>query len=211
MNKIEVGFLSGTIGLILGALGTYIFVKKKYEDKYYEELHKAIDEECERLRKGHSEIMSEEDSYDRKSNPEIVLKNTEPDISPTVETQDTPYLTMLKRVEDHLAETQSPPDDDPDNMPPIVPHFIDEDEFRFLPPKYEIRELQYLKKDGTVLDVNDEIVEEPGIYISGLEDELKKMGHYEAAYILVERIGVAVEIVVLEDGYGDLFDTNEGG
>ena len=200
MNKIEIGLLSGAIGLVLGSIGTYIFLKKKYEDDYYWKLREAIDEECERLRNSHKKISKEETpSTDEKifNKPNCTVEDKSPNeyYERLNEIGTGLNAGFVKGVEDGASESTE-----------AGPHFIDEDEFRFLPSKYEIRELQYFKDDGTVLDHNDELVENPSIYISGLEEELKKMGHYQTTWILVESIGVAVEIVVLEGTYEEMFN-----
>lgn len=200
MNKIGIGLLSGGIGFVLGSIVTYIFIKKKYEDDYYSKLQEAIDEECERLRNGHKEVSQ----YEKPATEEKIFDKpncTVEDKSPNEYHERLNELGtvlnagLVEGVEDGVSESTE-----------SGPHFIDEDEFRFLPSKYEIRELQYFKDDGTVLDHNDELVENPSIYISGLEEELKKMGHYQPTWILVESIGVAVEIVVLEGTYEEMFN-----
>ena len=200
MNKVGLSILSGAIGLAVGAITTYIFLNKKYEEEYYWKLHEAIDEECEHLRKKHSEMLKNKSlDNDLSSEPEeskiFNCKN--------VEVQDPDNKISGNEYHKRLKETLENVMDKVEEE--LKPRFIDEDEFRFLPSKYEIRELQYLLKDGTVLDVNDEVVSDADIYISGLEEELKKMSHYATAYILVERIGVAVEITTLDVSYNDLF------
>lgn len=193
MNKVATIVLSSGIGFIVGSIATYIFIKKKYEGRYYDELHKAIDEECERLRARH-----------QKKDFESIIPDDEEKIferpnAPIDDDSDNPYQQKLEAINSGVEEMEEPVEESQG------PRFIDEDEFRFLPPKYEIRELQYLSIDGTVLDENDEIVEEPQIYISGLEETLKGMNHYETAYILVESIGVACEVVVLRMTYQDVY------
>lgn len=195
MNKISLSILSGAIGLAIGSIGTYILLKKKYEETYYDELHKAIDEECEILRTKHSNIVKEH------TDKEVKIFNR-PDTDVSEDPENIGINDYQKRLLDlgeiFLEGIQ-------DGIDSCRPHFIDEDEFRFLPEKYEIRELQFLRQDGTVLDVNDEIVADPEIYISGLRDKLEMMHDGEAAYILVESIGVAIEIVILDGSYQNIF------
>lgn len=186
MNKVGIGLLSGVVGLAVGVIGTYIFLKKKYEDDYYWKLRTAIDEECERLRANHTDVL--------KGKEMLVDK-----ISCMVEDKGSnSYQERIIEVENMINESGEE-----------GPRFIDEDEFRFLPSKYEIRELQYYTKDGVVLDQNDEIVEDAGIYISGLEERLRNMNHYETAWILVDHIGVAVEIVVLDESYSLEYEVDD--
>lgn len=197
MNKIALTILSGAIGLVSGIVGTYIFIKKRYENKYYEELRKAIDEECERLRENHEKVVS---TTETKVDGPVELPEEVENIvrkSPVLSTNE--YHERLEELGQTMIEgIESAIKND-------GPQFIYEDEFRFLPEKYEIRELQYLRQDGTVLDENDEIVVEPNIYISGLEDTLRQMGDGERAFILVENMGLGVEIVILDGTYQDLF------
>lgn len=174
MNKIAVSFVSGIVGGLIGAVSCYIFLKKKFESQYYEEVKKAIDEECNRLRANHKEAggideapVQTEESKDQNSYEQAIH-----------------WLS-----DDQIEVVDEGVKDDP--------HFIDEDEFRFLPPRYEVRELQYILGNGTILDINDEIVPDSFIYIKGLEDEIKKLRRYETVYILVESIGVAVEMVAI--------------
>lgn len=188
MNKIGTAFISGAIGLAIGAIGSYIFFKKKYESMYYNALEKAIDEECDRLRKRHGKTVELEEK-------EMIFENNDHTISPTPSSEQTPYHTMISKVQNNT----------PEEIDPDRPHFIDEDEYRFLPPEYDFRELQLLRKDGTVLDENDEIVDEPDIYISGLEKEIEKMSHLEHCYILIESVRIAVDLVTLDDSYDSLF------
>lgn len=207
MNKIALSILSGAIGLAIGAVGTYILVKKKYEEMYYDELHKAIDEECERLRKNRG-------STDSKEAPVISFDISEEDakiIKERIESEDKSPVSILNSYQECVIDVSRLTAQELRKNKDGEPRFIDEDEFRFLPERYEIRELQYLLQDGTVLDVNDEMVDDPGIYISGLEEEIKKMYDGEAAYILVEYLGVAVELVALDTSYQSMFgeDLNE--
>lgn len=194
MNKIGVGILSGTIGFVIGAIGTYILLKKKMEDAYYQELHNAIDEECDRLRKAHKEAVGA--TIEDAQIQEKIFEKPNVEVKDEVVNQ---YKVALETAYGGAAPEEITPDTTEG------PRFIDEDEYRFLPPKYEIRELQYYCLDGVFLDVNDEIVDNPDIYISGLKDELDKMGDYTSAFILIESIGVAVEVVVFQRSYSETF------
>ena len=192
MNKIGIGFLSGALGILIGSIGSYIFFKKKCESMYYEELHKAIDEECENIRLQHQKIMRENEG--KVTSPVEVPEV----ISNVVAHSNTPYHNMLNIVNETI---------DPDVVDGTEgPEFITEDVFASLSQKYEIRELQLLRGDWTMLDDNDELVDESNLYISGLEEELKKVPHLEHVYILIERMSIAVDLVLLDDSYANFLD-----
>lgn len=186
MNKIAIGFLSGTIGLIVGSVGSYIFFKKKYTDLYYEKLQEAIDEECESLRERHAFVSTGEKMLEKAK--EDIIKET---------VTENPYHEILNNLK------ECPPPETVDGVD--GPRFIDEEEFRFLDSRYDIREYQYLSRDGTLLDENDETILNPEIYISGLEDVLKDLPPLSHTYILVDNMSVAIDMVILDDSYNSLF------
>lgn len=183
MNKILVGFLSGSVGVLTGAIAGYIFFKKKYEKMYYEKLQEAIDKECDNLRHYKQSIENGEKLVDGHSTPQV----------------ENDYAKAVEKLPDVI--------NDPSEcaIESRGPQFIDEDEYRFLVDTYETRELQYLSGDGTVLDINDEIVTDPGIYISGLEEQLKTYEDGYTVYILLEELHVVVEMVIIKETYQDLF------
>lgn len=189
MNKVLVAVVSGAIGMVVGSIGSYIFFKKKYESKYYEALEKAIDEECLAIRT-------------RSAAARKIIVEGEKNIE-VADHQDVP-TTYEAAVQVAQLYSNNRPDPDEVNAGE-GPMLIDEDEYHFLPPNYETRELQYFRGDGVFLDINDEMVEEPGIYIRGVEQELDRPPHLGHLYILIEDMKMAVDIEVIDEKYENVF------
>lgn len=188
MNKALVAIVSGAIGMVVGSIGSYIFFKKKYETDYYDALEKAIDEECEAARKRHSEIQKA-----IKEETQVIRK-----------VDSTTYEVALSAAKSYTALSEPGPDEVNAGE---GPRLISEDEYRFLPPNYDIREFQYLRKDGTMLDVEDQIVDFPEVYISGLEKEIENAPHLSHVYILIENVKIGVDLEVIDASYESIYET----
>lgn len=206
MNKIFSCIFGIVIGAGIGSIGGYIYFKKKYEDMYYESLRNAIDEECERIRKDHEELLKkirhEQESFyleKKEAKTEEVLEiNTDPHEAEHTKAGVNGYQATLLAAEAYISVTENAERPLQSDEPPRE---IDEDEFRFLPSDYEIYEFQYFKGNNVVLDENDEVVDTPNLYISGLEQEIAKKADSETMYILIERLKVAIEMVIYDDQY----------
>lgn len=228
MNNAVKCVISAVGGFALGAAGAYIYLKKRFSDSYYAELTAAIDQECENIRRMNSEltplgstrdVVREEKTYTAKT-PSVPDPH---DVKEQINTRVVDYGSYFAGTnqasppdddEDEVdpAETEFPQEDDPES-PPLFedkdPEFMYEQDFLCIPDRYQLAEWGLCVKDGTLVDENDEMVDNPYHYVKDLLDDIPLAIHNgdivgDTAYILCEREGMAIEVHLYNITYAEL-------
>ncbi len=199
--------LSCFLGVGIGAGGMYIFLKKKMEKMYYEELRKAIDEECSNIRKFNAEKLTplgptsdpvrEQDAEESEEKSKDYVDYTSFFQQAQVSEDDSGLVFLDEDPED---------DDDPDAgkiFEDRDPYIITGEDFVNLPPRYEFYTWGYFARDQTFVDDTEEPIDNPYIYVGNLFDDEKVFKGKKYVYVIAERQGCAMEIEIFDSAYGE--------
>lgn len=209
MNKIAISLLSGLAGMAIGAVGGYFFCKKRIQDSCYEELRRAIDDECEHLRKswGTWNRKRTESRIEPSQNENSPTESTDP--KPEVNEDFNPYITAIKRCRESVVlgvPSENGPYDKNDIVPTfpygadLPPLLITFQEFNDLDPMFHYIEWTYYIDPiggNTILDENDQLVdiEDAQVYLgAALDDILSTAQDGDEAFVVVCHHGVALRI-----------------
>lgn len=207
MTSIGKSIISFGLGLAVGAVATHFLWNKKKEEEFYDTLQKAIDDECENLRRMHSALEPFGPKKDTKDDQTIEPKggnsvdHTPPPPLPegvVMATDYDTYADAMRRTGTAMHVTPEDISDDPEEgklFGDNDPYQIDRQDYVALPSKFEFLEFSYYTGCRTLTDENDEVVENPWPYIGEVLNE-PKPDENGYVFIIAEREGVACEIKI---------------